>query len=154
MSISIGLEARGGWAEVLAPVPAVGTGRDPMNSGLSDSSSLSTIAAVPVVLVTGGPLLDDEPALARLLELVRDLLSDPGEGWGGGAKVPGLNVWAHSSAENFVPPGDDVAPSVPLDCWRISGSIFGYGDFVLIGGTRCFGGDRFLARLLELPRDG
>ena len=154
MSIAVGLDTSGGWAEVLAPVATFSTGLNPINSGLSDSSSLSTMAAVPVVLVTGGPLLDDEPTLTRLLELVRDLLSDPGDGCGGGAKVPGLNVWAHSSAENFVPPGDDVAPSVPLDCCRISGSIFGYGDLVLMGGTRGFGGDRFLARLLELPRDG
>lgn len=73
-------------------------GARPVKRGFSgvESLSLSITAAVPIVGLTTEP---------RLRAAGRPVVFVAGGG-GGGMNVCGLNVPAHSSCENFVPPGD------------------------------------------------
>lgn len=94
----------------------VGLGRLPISKIESSELVSACIAAVPAVLCTFGTFGAADPVRVRLgLDGVRTggILS--------GAKVCGLNVPAHSSAVNLVPPGDmGISLSV---AGRISGSM-------------------------------
>lgn len=92
MSMSIGLLSVMGVREGVLRLDAVRcAGREPINRTLSEES-LSTVAVATAGLLFGGTLLAEEPDLVRLMELVRVLFREPGEGCGGGAKVCGWNV--------------------------------------------------------------